>query len=550
MSWLGAQVGSRLAVILPTKTAQKSADSFQRQEARPAPADTLRASTVVLAGLALLLTAFTMWWAGSGTLLADFGGDNAVYFLTASHYSPYGAPHPAAAEFAANSIYPPLYPWLLALTGGGTSLAAAHRVTALIIVLVGFAVYALARALGLSRVEAVAIVVLSAVARISLLEGLELHSEHLYLALWLAAATLLAEDTPRSRAVALAALAIGAAYLTRSFGITMVASFVLWLPLRRPPRAWLAALLVALPVLYLVISHHGNTRYAQSFVELYQRLGVNARLLANLRAVLPSWQGVFGELGQAGFLPLLPVAVVLLASVGLATRLRHWRFDSLSVSAYVVLMIVWPYPAEYQRMCYPLLPFALIYAVLGMRALAPRVDARYSAALPLLMSLAAVAPFALLVQSRLLAPPADPQLSPYVRSSPWFDPDPAAAFPTLAYHRAITEALADIGAPGRLPPKACLVSIKPAVAALYSGLSADGYPPFALSDEALRKRLANGRCSYLFIMMTASPSFPQYYYPYARLRPWLDVMATYPNLLKRDQPAALLARLREHALAE
>ena len=71
--------------------AQKPADSFQRQEARLAPADTLRASTVVLAGLALLLTAFTLWWAGSGTLLADFGGDNAVYFLTASHYSPYGA---------------------------------------------------------------------------------------------------------------------------------------------------------------------------------------------------------------------------------------------------------------------------------------------------------------------------------------------------------------------------------------------------------------------------------------------------------------------------
>ena len=510
----------------------------------------MRASTVVLTGLALLLTAFTMWWAGSGTLLADFGGDNAVYFLTASHYSPYGAPHAAAAEFAANSIYPPLYPWLLALTGGGTSLAAAHRVTALIIVLVGFAVYALARALGLSRLEAIAIVVLSALARISLLEGLELHSEHLYLALWLAAATLLADDTPPPRAVALAAIAIGAAYLTRSFGITMVASFGLWLLLRRPPRAWLAALLVVLPVLYLVITHHGNARYAQSFVELYQRLGVLARLVANLRAVLPSWQGVFGELGQPGFLPLLPVAVALLASVGLTTRLRHWRFDSLSVPAYVALMIVWPYPAEYQRMCYPLLPFALIYAVLGMRALAPRVNARYGAALPLLFGLAAVAPFALLVQSRLVTTPADPLLAPYVRSSPWFEPDPAAAFPTLAYHRAITEALADIGKPGRLPPTACLVSTKPAVAALYSGLLADGYPPFALSDETLRERLASGRCGYLFIMMNASPSFPQYYYPYQRLRPWLDVMAIYPNALKRDQPAALLARLRTQPRSE
>ncbi len=523
---------------------------FQRLEARPSPVDTLRASTVYFAALALLLVAFTLWWAGSGTLLADFGGDNAVYFLTANHYSPFGTPHAAAAEFAARSVYPPLYPWLLALSGGGTSLAAAHRVTALIIVLVGLAIYALARALDLSRGEALAIVLLSALARISLLEGLELHSEHLYLALWLSAATLLANDAPQRQRLFLAALAIGAAYLTRSFGITLIASFVLWLCLQRPPRAWLAGVLVASPVIYLAMSHHGQVSYTQSFFHLYQQLGVLARLEANLRAVVPSWQSVFGEIGQPGFLPLLPLAIALLASVGWLTRLRRACFDGISVPAYVLLMIVWPYPAEYQRMCYPLLPFALIYAVLGMRALAPKVAPHYSAALPLLLTLAAVAPFALLVQSRLFAPPADPQLAPYVRSAPWFDPNPAVAFPTLGYQRAITEALMDIGRPGRLPPESCLVSIKPSVAALYSGLRADGFPPFRVSDDELRKRLSTGRCRYLFIMMNASPSYPQHYYPHHRLKPWLQVMAVYPNQLMPNQPAALLARLRDQALPQ
>ena len=536
------------AVIETNKTAPQITHSFPHLEARPTPADFLRASTVALTGLALLLTAFTLWWAGSGTLLANFGGDNAIYFLTANHYSPYGLAHPAAAEFAANSIYPPLYPWLLAVAGGGSSLAAAHRVTALIILLVGCAVYGFARAVGLSRAEAAAIVVLSALARISLLEGLDLHSEHLYLALWLAAAMLLANDAPRGRAVVLAALAIGAAYLTRSFGITMVASFVLWLLLRRPPRAWLAVVLVALPVVYLVVSHHGNARYTQDFLELYQRVGVVARLEANLRAVLPSWQNVFGDLDLAGFQPLLPVAVALLASLGLATRLRRGCFDSLSVPAYGVLMIIWPYPAEYVRMFYPLLPFALIYAVLGVRALVPGVAGRYSAALPMLLSLAAVAPFALLVQARLLAPPADPLLGPYLRSGPWFDADPAAAFVMLGYQRAITEALVDIGKPRKLPPKACLVSTKPAVAALYSGLSAEAYPPFAPGDDELREHLMNGRCRYLFIMMNASPKFPQQYYPYQRLRPWLQVIEIFPNPLKHEQPAAMLARVREQAL--
>ena len=95
------------AVIETNKTAPQLVYSFPHLEARPTPADFLRASTGALTGLALLLAAFTLWWAGSGTLLANFGGDNAIYFLTANHYSPYGVAHPAAAEFAANSIYPP-----------------------------------------------------------------------------------------------------------------------------------------------------------------------------------------------------------------------------------------------------------------------------------------------------------------------------------------------------------------------------------------------------------------------------------------------------------
>lgn len=505
----------------------------------------MRVSRLLYAGLAALLALFTLWWAGSGTLLADFGGDNAVYFLTASHYSPYGAPHPAAAEFAARSVYPPLYPWLLAISGGGGSLAAAHRVTAVMIILAGVAVYGFARALAEARGVAMTVVAMCALARITLLEGLELHSEHLYLLCWASAALLLGAARPTPRALLLAGCAVAGAYLTRSFGLSLVASLALWLAITRPPRAWLAVLPPLAALLWLGLTHGGNARYAHDLVALYQAVGIAARLVMNASALPQAWLGVFGETAQSGFLPALPALLAALAVVGLILRLRRLAFDGLSVLAYVALMLLWPYPAEYERMCYPLLPFALLYAVLAVRALAPRIEPRLACALPLLVAAAAIAPFALLVQARLAAPPADPGLWPYTRSSAWFDPDPAAAFPTLGYQRAITEALHDIARRTDMPGDACLLAIKPSVAALYSGRRVDGYPPFELDDEATRKRIAAGRCHYLFMMMGASPSYPQYYYPYARMKPWLEVLAVYRNRLMPERPAALLARLRD-----
>lgn len=495
--------------------------------------------------LTALLLLFTLWWAGSGTLLADFGGDNAVYFLTANHYSPFGTAHAAAAEVAAHSVYPPLYPWLLAVSGGGTSLAAAHLVTAVLVMLAGAAVYGMARAMTLTRGEALAIVTLCAVTRVVLLEGLELHSEHLYLLCWASAALLVARSPADARMLPLAAIAVGAAYLTRSFGLTLVASLWLWLAIKRPPRAWLAALVSLLPVLYLAFTHSGNARYLHALIELYQRHGPQARLLENFSAVPGAWRGVFGDASQAGFLDALPDALAVAALYGLVLRLRTREFDALSVLAYLMLMIVWPYPAEYERMCYPLLPFALVYAVLAARSLMPWAAPRLAAALPLFLALAASAPFALLVAERLATPPADPGLRPYTRSSAWFEPNPAAAFPTLGYQRAITEALHAIAQRPDIPGDACLLATKPSVVALYSGRLVDGFPPFQLDDEEQRTRLAKGRCQYLFMMMGASPSFPQYYYPYQRLKPWLEVLAVYQNPLMPGQPAALLARLRD-----
>jgi len=80
-----------------------------------------------LLALTFIATAYYLWtWSD---VLAHFGGDNAYYLLTANYLSPYSSANPVASYYSGISQYPPLYPLLLALSGGGESLLMAHIVT-------------------------------------------------------------------------------------------------------------------------------------------------------------------------------------------------------------------------------------------------------------------------------------------------------------------------------------------------------------------------------------------------------------------------------------
>ena len=77
----------------------------------------------------LLITLYSYWtWT---TQLNDFGGDSAVYLLTAQHWSLFGETNPAAKQFVAATSFPPLYPLLLAFFAAGNAWLLAHQVTAL-----------------------------------------------------------------------------------------------------------------------------------------------------------------------------------------------------------------------------------------------------------------------------------------------------------------------------------------------------------------------------------------------------------------------------------
>ena len=499
--------------------------------------------TATFAGLAC----FYLYW-GWSTILADFGGDSAVYWLTANHWSPYGTAVPPAQYFASISIYPPAYPFVLVVFGGGESLLGAHLVSSVLIVLAFVAIYRFACALGTDWRLALGLVVAFAGLRITLIEGLQIHSEHLYLLLSFAALFFVHRGKDHRRALYLASICVAGAYLTRTFGLSLVASFLIYLVLTRHRGLWVSVVIVCATVLLWSALHGGSTHYLNAMVELYGRSGAAAQLASNLDYLWLKWLYSFGDSEQASFTRYGPAAIAVICFCGTLTRVRGIKFDGLYALAYLALIVIWPYPAEYERLLYPLLPLLFAHGIIAcnllMQRFSPAVN-RHAAAIALMVLFAATElPFALLAASRLIDTPDDPGFAPYTRSLPWFFADPGTAIANIGYHRGITEALVDIRNADRVAADECLLAIKPSIVSAYSHRISRGPPAFTASSEAFDRSLEASPCTHLFMMQTASPTFPQPYFPYARITGRFKVIAAYANPVVDGTPAAILARLK------
>ena len=99
-------------------------------------------------GFGLLGAGYFLWtWSHE---LAEFGGDNAYYLLMAQHFSPWSANYVVAEYFANRSQYPPLFPLVLAMFGGGNSVLAAHLITTSFLLLSFLVIYKWLSTLGIS----------------------------------------------------------------------------------------------------------------------------------------------------------------------------------------------------------------------------------------------------------------------------------------------------------------------------------------------------------------------------------------------------------------
>lgn len=499
-----------------------------------------RAFALLLLALALLYFPWT--WSDQ---LATFDGDSAVYVLTAKAYAPFASPDPLAARFASESQFPPLYPAVLAIAGGGADLHWAHAATTLCLLLAFAAVYAWCVAAGLREWLAFTAVALFAVAPGTYVQALLLHSESLYVALSLAALALLAvaERPGSGRAVAAAAAgAVAAAMMTRSAGVALMPALLIVLVRRRPTGWPLIIALASGPTLAWSLVHHPAMSYGEGLATMY-----GGRRATDL-VVMLAYQALSFVDGLARNFAVTPALLGVLGVVGLpaiATAVRRFvarKADAWYFFAYAGLIVLWPWPGESRRFAWVVAPLVLGYAFLGADELVTRFAPLHHALralLPLAMGLVLIPGFELALERRFDAEArADARLA---HLPDWYEVAPAQARRHAQIHLAVVSAVQEFGA--EIPADACAYTIKPAELAVLAHRDGRLMPNGHAGDAEFDQFLRHGPCRYALGLALTSPAYGRPYYPIERIAARAEILDT-RRIAPGDRYSAILAELR------
>lgn len=420
----------------------------------------------------LALLAVAMSYLGFGPI-SDFvalESDGAVYLLMADHYSPFFPASPLADYVQRVSQFPPLFPLLVALAGGGTGrIAIAHLVQALSLLAALALIGRLAWKVTGSTLVAVATLLVVALLPKTLLLHSGLWSEFTFMAFAYGALLLEPErDAPFWR-YWLGALLCACAAATRNAGVVLSAAFALTLLLRAPRRAWPAVLLLPVPlVLQSIIYSGGGSAYASLFA---QRTGDSVALfqhvLANLAALWQGWELQFAV--RPGMPTTVLAAIVLaLALAGAWQRVRALAMDAWYLAGYVALLLVWPFPEVMPRLLFPLTPLLLIHALLGMRILLQRLSATtvaWPAAVPLVLLAGIAVPDTLALVQRYTQ--GTGAFAPWRASHEWLQaPDLASARADVNFKRTLIMLMRQ--AATLVPPEQCIHTVQPGQAMYYT----------------------------------------------------------------------------------
>ena len=307
--------------------------------------------------------------------LASIADDSSNYLVMARCLSPWSDPGVAALSVCDQQYFPAGFPLLLGMTGAGSSLPLAHTM-----VLAAFLLSLPLLWVHASRVLRSALLAHAVVMGFALLPGTLLGlqgilSEAWYLLLVSAVLFLSSRDEaalPSRLGAVTAGGALGLLVSVRSIGIAMVLAWVAWALVSRlrgghqRQGTW-TVLAVAIAVAGAIrllfpparTSHDYGAVWGnllQSVQDLPGYLGAQALALAQAWA---SYIALYWT-DDRPVVWLSMSALLVVALAGVMWRLLRNELDAWYVTAYLCVLVLWPYPGQMLRFLFPVMPLLML----------------------------------------------------------------------------------------------------------------------------------------------------------------------------------------------
>lgn len=432
------------------------------------------------------------------------GGDHAAYLLMADHFSPFSDRRHEMTDVVVRYIaFPPLYPMLLGLVGATSAhIVWAHLVTASF--LIGAQVFYFVWLAHETRrpMLALALSIIFALIPASLSQMLGIMSEGLYLMLTLSALWLASSATSLRRWYVAAGL-IGFAVVTRTAGIAMVVALAIYLLWHRIEHRWrLIASSIAPLLLWVVIKWLADYRggYLQSVAQIIERKPLMDLVLNQLRiesyAVWVGWLSSFDPL-PSNMIIVVGSALGLLCCAGTVQRIWQKRLDGIYVGCYLVVLLLWPFSIEAQRLLYVIAPLLLYHGIGFVAYLAQWAPSRlrhlFTTAYVIVVGLLAFAATGTFLHRAVLAQ--EPQNKPFKAYIEWYQAaDLSAAREKLHVYQRLIESWRKI--PLYVSETECVYHVDAATLMLYTN-RVSHFPPLAVNRESYLRTTRGCRFYYL-----------------------------------------------------
>lgn len=315
--------------------------------------------------------------------LSSIANDSVNYLVMARHYSPWVSETEAIGSAWLIQDFPPLFPWVLALSGTAHSLLYGHLLVAGIGLASLYPLFLVSNRWLKNQWWAVLPLLVFALSPGYLLGLQGILSESTYLMLVLVFLLVYRPSMNKSAIrVAMAGLLLAAILLTRTVGFALLLAvlaqaFFSSISLKRIQSQSFIVVVISVGVFLLLMAFLGpgkESHYADILVQFMSGHDVGSLnagstvYVSQITSLLDSWRAFWLIYWVDEFSPShIVIMLLLLASLsGLLTRLLENKYDAWYVLFYVLILLVWPHPGQMVRLLFPIMPILLVYAGYGL----------------------------------------------------------------------------------------------------------------------------------------------------------------------------------------